>query len=414
MFHGYEIGRNDELLFQDEENSAVVDFLDPIANDDTATRLTQICKKLSDRLEIYGTLGYGSFAAVYLARERCRPGDDPRRVRHYAVKVERHSTVFSANQGHLSPPVVPIHDNADQARYIPTEALYLLFLTSSNRFPKLDSVYIHDRYQTIVMSACVDPSLDRWAPIIGSCAQLFPSFTGKYLMARNNRPLLDEMSTCKVAAQLLEAIADMAQINLVHFDLSVLNFVVDQNLNVQLIDLGNVWFGLEDEDFVCSIYAYIAFQEYQMLPELAEILFRPENRGRDLHQNMWVGFESDVRRITLWKYGVIVYGLLHGYWPWDNPPAGGHEMNLLEYGGEENQRVYDRRVRMMYDDLPMREDLSQDCKDVLRHLLQRDPAKRPSLATLVTYPWFSQWTYQNRIYERPFSQDFQNAYCQSV
>lgn len=60
MFHGYEIGRNDEFIFQDEENSAMIDFLDPIANDDIATRPTQICKKLSDRLEIYGTLGYGS------------------------------------------------------------------------------------------------------------------------------------------------------------------------------------------------------------------------------------------------------------------------------------------------------------------------------------------------------------------
>jgi len=60
MFHGYEIGRNDEIIFQDEENSAMVDFLDPIANDDTVTRPTQICKKLSDRMEIYGTLGYGS------------------------------------------------------------------------------------------------------------------------------------------------------------------------------------------------------------------------------------------------------------------------------------------------------------------------------------------------------------------
>lgn len=229
-------------------------------------------------------------------------------------------------------------------------------------------------------------------------------------MTRDDKPLLDEMSACKVASQLLEAIADMAQINLVHYDLSVLNFVVDQSLNVQLIDLGNVWFGLEDKDFLCSTYAYLPFQEYQMLPELAEVLLRPENRKRDLRRNMWVKLESDVRRITLWKYGVIVYGLLHGHWPWDSPPVGAYLTNLLDYRGEENQRVYYRRVRMMYNELPIREDLSQDCKDVLRHLLHRDPAKRPSLATLVTYPWFSQWTHQNRIYERPFSQDFQDAY----
>ncbi|KAJ5657269.1 uncharacterized protein N7484_000918 [Penicillium longicatenatum] len=413
VFNGYEIGRNDESIFQNEENSAFVDFLDPITKDHTGTRLIRICNKLTDRMEIYGTIGHGTFAAVYLARERCGPGQDPRNVRHFAVKVERHHTVLG-DRDFMSAPVVPIHDNADQARYIPTEALYLLFLSSSDRFPKLDSVYIHDRYQAIVMSACVDPALDRWSPTVGSCASFFPSFTGKYLMTKDNRAILDELSACKVAAQLLEAVADMAQINLFHYDLSLLNFVVDQNLNVQLIDLGNVWFGLDDGDFISYTYAYLPFQEYQMLPELAEVLFRPENRERDLRTNIWVEFENDVRQITLWKYGVIVYGFLHGYWPWDNPPAGGHEMNILEYQGEENQRVCDRRVRMMWDGLPIREDLSQDCKDVLRHLFQRDPAKRPSLEALVTYPWFSQWTYQNRIYVRPFSQEFQDVYCRSI
>ncbi|KAJ5946935.1 hypothetical protein N7454_003774 [Penicillium verhagenii] len=310
--------------------------------------------------------------------------------------------------------MVPIHDNAEPARYIPTEALYLLFLTCSDRFPKLDSVYIHDRYQTIVMSPCVDPASDRWTQQVTSHAPFFPAFTGKYLIPHNSRPMLDEMSACKVAGQLLQAIIDMAQINLVHYDLSVHNFVVDQNLNVQLIDLGNVWFGLEDEDFLSQGYAYIPFQEYQIQPEFAEILFRPENRERDLGKEVWIEWKTDVRQITLWKFGVILYGLLHGFWPWDNPPSGGHEMDLLDYHGGENQRVYDRRLRIMWDDLPIREDLSQDCKDVLRHLFQKDPAKRPSLETLASYPWFMQWAHQNRVYERPFSQEFQDIYTESI
>ncbi|KAJ5772588.1 hypothetical protein N7520_003117 [Penicillium odoratum] len=407
MFHGYEIGRNDGLIFQHQECSAMVDFLDPILDDNIAYRATQICKDLSDRMEIYG------FGAVYLARDNCGPADDPRTVRHFAVKVERHSTLYS-DEYFGTAPVAAIHDYANEARYIPTEALYLLFLTCSDRFPKLDSVYIHDRYQAIVMSACVDPALDRWSKRLASHEPVFPAFMGAYLMPGDNRPILDEMAACKVASQLLQALVDMAQINLVHDDLSVNNFVIDQNLNVQLIDLGNVCFGLDDEDFVCEMYPYLPFQEYQMLPELAESMFRPENRERDWSENIWVDFNSDVRQIMLWKFGVIVYGLLHGYWPWDDPPYGGHEWQLLDYRGGASKRIHDRRLRIICEALPIREDLSQDCKDVLRHLFQKDPAKRPSLETMTMYPWFSQWSYQNRVYERPFSQDFQDAYCRST
>ncbi|KAJ5256734.1 hypothetical protein N7478_012838 [Penicillium angulare] len=172
------------------------------------------------------------------------------------------------------------------------------------------------------MSPCVDSALDRRTIQSGDYASKFPAFSGRYLISPTHIPLLDEMAVCKIAAQLLEGIVDMAQIHLFHCDLSVNNFLVDPQLNVQLIDLGNVFFGLDERDFFDRRYAYLPFQEYQMSPELLEVVLRPENEGRDWRDEPWLTLPNDVRRTLLWKFGVIIDGLLHGYWPWDNPSCG--------------------------------------------------------------------------------------------
>jgi hypothetical protein len=144
---------------------------------------------------------------------------------HYAVKVEKHTTMLSAARiRQIVPPMVQVEDT-----YIPQEAFALLLLTFSDSFPKLDSVYLHDRYQTTVMSACFDYSPDREP---GSIFRRFPSFSGRYLMTQDNKPLLTEMEACKVAGQLLQAIVQLADMRLWHGDLSVNNFILDEKLNV--------------------------------------------------------------------------------------------------------------------------------------------------------------------------------------
>lgn len=130
------------------------------------------------------------------------------------------------------PAMVPMPFDTQSPIHVPSEALALLLLTESDRFPKIDSVYTHDRFQAIVMSPCVDYAPDR-EPIRGDLAlRLFPAFTGKYLMTPDNRPLLNEQQACKVASQLLEGLVHMAEVGLWHNDLSINNFVVDQQLNV--------------------------------------------------------------------------------------------------------------------------------------------------------------------------------------
>jgi serine/threonine protein kinase len=138
-----------------------------------------------------------------------------------------------------------------------------------------------------------------------------------------------------------------------------------------------------------------------MSPELARVL---SVQG---WFKMYTDDKHDMRQVIIWKFGVILFGILHGYWPWDDQREG--QGNLLDFGSSEAQipRVMERRARIMSDPLLLNESLSQDCKDVLRAMLALNPEDRPSLRRLATsYPWFLQWTYANRVWRRPFSRRF--------
>lgn len=60
VFEGFEIGRSDGKTYQYEENSSLVDMLDPINHDTTVTRVSEMCNLLGRRLEVYGIIGSGS------------------------------------------------------------------------------------------------------------------------------------------------------------------------------------------------------------------------------------------------------------------------------------------------------------------------------------------------------------------
>lgn len=103
--------------------------------------------------------------------------------------------------------------------------------------------------------------------------------------------------------------------------------------------------------------------------------------------NPWVRLTHDVRQEALW-IDVILYGILHGFWPWDKPPTGGHRQDLLHFNGSSNsQKVSQQRDDIISMKLPIDESLSQDCADVLQAILNKRPADRPSLAELETFPY---------------------------
>lgn len=156
--------------------------------------------------------------------------------------------------------------------------------------------------------------------------------------------------------------------------------------------------------------AYLPFQEYQMSPELAIHLAATCQRYQYSWPE-WVDFPHDARHRILWKLGVIFYGMLHGFWPWDNPVQGRYVELLLDYdGGTSDRRVNERRRRIINRPLPINGNLSQSCKDVLRAMFRKNPADRPSLAELLRFPWFRQWATRGQIFKRPFSQAFHDSW----
>lgn len=103
----------------------------------------------------------------------------------------------------------------------------------------------------------------------------------------------------------------------------------------------------------------------------------------------------DTRVLNLWKFGVLIYELLHGYSPWEEPEWDGRigglrkrAKNLQRSGRMSERKVRERRDRTINEELPIDENLSQDCVDVLRAMLTKDIERRPTLHQLVSFRGF--------------------------
>lgn len=156
-------------------------------------------------------------------------------MKHYAVKVEGIRRL-AATKGYYKATVVRYEEVCDdqKERYMPPEALVLQLVAESDRFPRIDSLYIHGSFTSIVMSAdAVDQSEAREtaAPVKKHPIPVFRGHSGEQLMHKK-KVRLNEIQACKVASQLLEAMTYLMDMNMSHDDLSHRNYIVDKNLNV--------------------------------------------------------------------------------------------------------------------------------------------------------------------------------------
>lgn len=365
-----------------------------------------------------------------LARERVDdeavPFED---LEQYAIKAQAHKTVLSEMKMRLlRPEMVLFEEPTGKRHYIPEEAVVLIYLTDSDRFPTIDSIYTHGMQWALLMQAYVDPTPEAMAPIYeddflqtseseGTVKYVlpdFPSFAGHHLMNRPYGATVNELQGCKIAGQFLQGMVQLADMGIYHADISTYNYLLDQELNVQLIDFGQLYFSLTDEGFETDRAAMIPFQEYQMSPELA-VEYMKYDQAWEAQAPQQVPqvetmvptrlvMQSDNRQTALWKYSTIVYGLLHGYWPWEKRVPGALDW-CKQYSGKFTDPCYpiikNRRKRMINEDITVDESLTQDCRDMLQAALSRDPQDRPSLQEMSTFPWFSRWSAAEAVAGRP-------------
>lgn len=147
------------------------------------------------------------------------------------------------------------------------------------------------------------------------------------------------------------------------------------------------------EDYSDGGTAYIRALEHMMRPEVSQLLLDLPLAGQPEQADFIIG---DVRDDPLWRIGVIMFELLHGYAPWDSPYPNDPDLvfSLVEMSEDDAERHEahrdDRRRRMINEPLPISEEtpLTQDCVDVLNAVLANDPNDRPSIEELASFPWF--------------------------
>lgn len=136
---------------------------------------------------------------------------------------------------------------------------------------------------------------------------------------------------------------------ILHRDLTLSNLLLSSNINIKIADFGlatQLKLPNEKHFTMCGTPNYIS----------------PEVATRSAH-----GLESDV-----WSLGCMFYAFLMGYPPFDTDTVK-HTLSKVVLGEYE-----------------MPSHVSREAQDLIHHLLQRDPAHRPSLSAVLDHPFMTQ------------------------
>src|SRR3990167_3897756 len=160
------------------------------------------------------------------------------------------------------------------------------------------------------------------------------------------RNKLEEKEAARFFRQLLSAIAYLHGIGCAHRDVKPSNILLDWKLNIKVIDfgLGNVYDENEKLKTACGSPCYAA-------PEII------------------AGQLYDPAKVDIWSSGITLFAMLCGYLPFD----------------EESKDVLYEKILACKISIPSH--VSIEASELLKKLLSRDPAKRPSAEEILSHPW---------------------------
>lgn len=175
------------------------------------------------------------------------------------------------------------------------------------------------------------------------------------------RKYLSEVCTRKFIRQIISAVDYLHRIGILHRDLKIENLLLDKNLNIKLIDFGLSNYTKSELCITqCGSPAYAA-------PEL-------------------LAHKKYGSKVDVWSIGVNMYAMLTGNLPFTVEP-----FNI--------KSLYNKMMKNEMNAIP--EHLSKNGEELLRKLLNPDPARRISLKEAMEHSWLNEG-YANPLKPFPY------------
>jgi len=160
---------------------------------------------------------------------------------------------------------------------------------------------------------------------------------------------LKEKEACSFFQQIVAGIEYIHKLNVVHRDLKPENLLLDHNNKLKIVDFGlsNTYKPNEELKTACGSPCYAA-------PEM-------------IAGKKYAGLKVDI-----WSSGVILFAMICGYLPFEDPNTG---------------ELYKKILACTYKTPKF---ISEEAKDLLRSILITDPEDRIGIEGIRNHPWFKQ------------------------
>ena len=160
-----------------------------------------------------------------------------------------------------------------------------------------------------------------------------------------------ERTACKFFQQIIAGIDYIGKLGIVHRDLKPENLLLDHDNNIKIVDfgLGNTYKVGEMLKTACGSPCYAA----------------PE---------MIAGKEYDGLQVDIWSCGIILFALVCGFLPFEDP-------NTSE--------LY---KKILNDEPQCGDFVSEECQDLIHRILSKSPSDRYTITQIRGHPWFRQVT----------------------
>ncbi|CAI2368223.1 unnamed protein product [Moneuplotes crassus] len=165
-----------------------------------------------------------------------------------------------------------------------------------------------------------------------------------YIVAQGR---LKEKEACKFLQQILSGVEYIHKLNFVHRDLKPENLLLDENMNIKIVDFGlsNIFQDKEMLKTACGSPCYAA-------PEMV------------------AGKKYAPSCVDIWSCGIILYAMICGYLPFEDP---------------DTSKLYQK---ILSGDFEVPEFMTPLVEDILHKILNTDPKERYTIDEIRKHKWF--------------------------